>query len=279
MQQPPLSIQIKTIETQLDLRLFRRKPRGVELTDAGQTLLAEARAILAHLDRAIEATRRTARGEQGRLCIGIAPTAPFHWLVPRSIRNFRKAFPQVALTLEEGLSNDVVGPLTSQRMDIAFVRNAAIRTEGLTTQALLEEPMILALASHHPLARRRQKAPVDLSKLVDDPFILIGPPGTGLHDEAVAACLEAGFSPSIGQQAPRITSTLGLVAAGLGVALLPECLKTVKMDGVSYRYVRGPRQPRAFLGLALRKGDQSPAVVHFIAAVKSTLRARGAGQA
>ena len=101
MQQPPLSQQIKAMERELDVVLFHRKPRGVELTDAGRVLFVEARAVLAHLERALETTHRTARGEQGQLCIGIAPTALFHPLVPRAIRDFREAFPLVSLTLEE----------------------------------------------------------------------------------------------------------------------------------------------------------------------------------
>src|SRR3954454_24158870 len=91
MQQPPLSQRIKAIERELDVQLFRRKARGVELTEAGRALLEDARAILRHLDRALETTRRTGRGEQGRLCIGIAPTALFHPFVPRVIRAFREA--------------------------------------------------------------------------------------------------------------------------------------------------------------------------------------------
>ena len=108
MQQPPLSQQIKAIERELDVQLFRRKARGVELTDAGRALLDEARITLSHYERALQRTRRTARGEQGRLCVGIAPTAPFLSLVPRAIRAFREAFPLVSLTLEEGLSNEVI---------------------------------------------------------------------------------------------------------------------------------------------------------------------------
>ena len=95
MQQPPLSQQIKALESELDVQLFSRKPRGVELTNAGRVLFAEAKMISANLDRAVETTRRTARGEQARLCVGIAPTAPFHSLVPRAIRAFREAFPLV----------------------------------------------------------------------------------------------------------------------------------------------------------------------------------------
>lgn len=127
MQQPPLSQQIKAMERELDVLLFHRKPRGVELTDAGRALFAEARAVLANFERALETTHRTARGEQGRLCIGIAPTALFHPLVPRAIRDIREAFPLVSLTLEEGLSHEVVERLCNDRMDVALVRNAAIR--------------------------------------------------------------------------------------------------------------------------------------------------------
>ncbi|HEX2134986.1 MAG TPA: LysR family transcriptional regulator, partial [Microvirga sp.] len=104
MQQPPLSQQIKAIEQELDLQLFRRKARGVELTDAGRVLLDQARAVLERLDHALLLTQRTARGEQGRLSVGIAPTAPFHPFVPQVMRAFREAYPLVSVTFDEGLS-------------------------------------------------------------------------------------------------------------------------------------------------------------------------------
>jgi DNA-binding transcriptional LysR family regulator len=260
------------MERELDVQLFHRKPRGVELTDAGRALFAEARAVLAHLERALETTHRTARGEQGRLCIGIAPTALFHPLVPRAIRDFREAFPLVSLALEEGLSHEVVDRLCNDRMDVAFVRNAAIHVEGIVVNALFEEPLVAALPSHHRAIRAKREPALSLESLADDPFVLTGPPGTGLYDETVAACRAAGFSPRIGQLAPRITSTLGLVAAGLGVALVPESLQTMKMDGVVYRRLKGARQPKAFLGLASRKGDRSPALLRFLAHVRKAVK-------
>ena len=99
MQQPPLSQQIRALEREFEVQLFRRKPRGVELTDAGAALLAEARAILAHIDHAFVTTRRTARGEQGRISVGFTSSAPFHPFVPRIIRTYRETFPLVTLTL------------------------------------------------------------------------------------------------------------------------------------------------------------------------------------
>ena len=122
MQQPPLSQRIKAIERELDVQLFRRKARGVELTEAGRVFLDNARAMLAQNERAIESTRRTARGEQGRLCVGVTPTGPFHPFVPRVIRAFREAFPLVSLTLEECLSPELLKRLRNEQMDAAFLR-------------------------------------------------------------------------------------------------------------------------------------------------------------
>jgi DNA-binding transcriptional LysR family regulator len=116
------------MERELKVQLFRRLPRGVELTSAGHALLPEAKAMLARLDRALESTRRAARGEQGSLCVGIAPTAPFNPLVPRAIRSFREAFPMVSLVLEEGLSK--LRALTMTRwMSRSCVRGRSMPTE------------------------------------------------------------------------------------------------------------------------------------------------------
>jgi DNA-binding transcriptional LysR family regulator len=271
MQQPPLSRQIRLMERELKAQLFRRLPRGVELTSAGHALLPEAKAMLARLDHALESTRRAARGEQGSLCVGIAPTAPFNPLVPRAIRAFREAFPMVSLVLEEGLSNEVVARFNNDQMDVAFVRARQIHADGVVVIPLQEEPMVVALPSRHPMARSRRSKIVPLKSLVSDPFILIGPPGTGLHDETVAACRAAGFTPRLGQPAPRITSTLSLVAAGLGIALVPSTMQSVRIAGIVYRRIQGAT-PKAFLGLASRRSDPSPVLRQFVSLVRTTAR-------
>ncbi len=273
MQQPPLSRQIRLLEQQLEVQLFRRRPRGVELTSAGKVLLTEARAMLVQLSRSIEATRRTARGEQGRLAVGIAPTAPFVPLVPQAIRAYREAYPGVALALWEGLSNEAVVRFAANELDVAFVRAAKVHADALVITPLLDEPMMLALPREHPAALQSPAKPVPLGRLSKDAFILIGPPGTGIHDETVAACHRAGFAPHVGQQAPRITSTLGLVATGLGVAMVPESMQRMTMDGVVFRRIAG-MQPKAFLGLAFRRGDTSPLVRQFTVVAKRLARQR-----
>lgn len=273
MQQPPLSKQIKAIERELDVQLFRRKARGVELTDAGHAFLEDARAMLGLLGRAFETTRRTARGEQGRLCIGVTSTAPLHPLVPRAIRAFREACPKVSLTVEECLSNELIERLRNERMDAAFIRTSLADPNGLVVHPLLQEPMVVALPSNHVLARNSETA-VSLKQLAAETFILYGPPATGMYDATIAGCHAAGFNPNVGnlaastQQAPRITSTLSLVAAGLGVSCVPASLQRMNMEGVVYRRIKGAAQPKALLNLASRRGDPSAVVMRFVHLVR-----------
>jgi DNA-binding transcriptional LysR family regulator len=268
MQQPPLSQQIKAIEQELDLQLFRRKARGVELTDAGRVLLDQARGILERLDQ------RTARGEQGRLCVGIAPTAPFHPFVPHAIRAFREAYPLVSLTLEECLSKQAIERLRGEQIDVAFLRAPVADPQGLAVHHLLDEPMVVALPRSHALAGRDHRSePIRLRVLAEETFIVFGgSAGPGIADASLAACHRAGFNPRLGQQAPRIASTLGLVSAGLGVALVPASIQRVQVDGVAYRRLLPRERPTAVLNFALRRDDPSVVVRNFLDLVRRVAR-------
>ena len=270
MQQPPLSQQIRALERELDVQLFRRRPRGVELTTAGSTLLTEALAILSHLDHAFAATKRTARGEQGRVVVGFTSSAPFHPFVPRIIRTYRETFPLVALTLEEGGTMELIDDLREERVDVAFIRTAIANQEGLVVSPLLKEAMVLALPRTHMLARGANKA-VSLGVLADETFIVYRRhSGPGLYDAILSACNAAGFSPRVGQEAPRIVSTLNLVAAGLGISVVPESLQRMRMDGVVFRRIGGAARPKAPLYLASRRGETSAAVRRFLGLVKQS---------
>lgn len=279
MQQPPLSQQIKAIERELDVQLFRRKPRGVELTDAGAAFLDDARATLAQLDRAVETTRRTARGEQGRLCVGVTSTSSMHPLVPRAIRAFSVACPKVTLTLEECLSNELLERLRDGQTDVAFIRTAPANPEGIVIEPLVNEPMVAALPSNHALAKGARDTVIPLKGLATDTFILYGPPGTGMYDTIIAACHAAGFNPNVGnlgvstQQAPRIGSTLSLVAAGIGVTFVPASLRRMNIEGVVYRSVKATSPPTARLSLASRRGDPSATVRQFVGLVRRAAKA------
>jgi DNA-binding transcriptional LysR family regulator len=276
MQQPPLSQQIKAIERELDVQLFRRKPRGVELTDAGRAFLLDALAVLARLDRGIETARRTARGEQGRICLGVTYTGPFHPFVPRVICAFRKAYPMVAITLEEGDSNALVEHLCNERIDAAFIRTPPAEAEGLVVSALLEEELVVALPEGHVLAQggeKRGDAAVPLKALAGETFIVWGgPQGMGLYAHVMAACHAAGFNPRLGHESLRLASTLNLVAVGLGISIVPASLQRMQIEGLVYRRIRGPTQLLAPLMLATRRGDPSAVVRHYLDLVKQAAK-------
>ena len=273
MQQPPLSRQIKAIEREMDVQLFRRKARGVELTDAGCTFLNDVRAILGHLDHAFDTARRTARGEQGRISVGYTL---FHPVVPRVIREFRQALPLVSLTLEESSPYDLIERMQNDKIDVAFITLIADQ-EGVAIEPLLEEPRVVALPSGHPLARTENGGDTALSlkSLAGETFTFLGRPHSPLPMAAnavVAACQAAGFSPRVGQIVPNNRSRLNLVAANLGIALIAASLQRNYIEGVVYRRLKRAKQLKIPLNLVSRRGDPSAVVTQFLKLAKRTAK-------
>lgn len=271
IQQPPLSHQIKALERELGVQLFRRLPRGVELTEAGRSFIEDARAALARVGQGVEAAKRAARGEQGHLRLAVPPTAPFHPFVPQVILAFREAYPLVSLTMEENLRMETLDQLRGGQMDVAFLRASIAAPEGLVVHPLLEEPMVAALPSGHALARSApsQDAALPLRALAGETFIAYArQQGPALYEAMAAACLQAGFSPQLGQEAPRISTALSLVATGFGVTLVPASMRRMALEGVTYRDLAGAAQARAFLSIAARRDDSSGIVKNFVALVR-----------
>jgi DNA-binding transcriptional LysR family regulator len=271
IQQPPLSHQIRALERELGVQLFRRLPRGVELTEAGRSFIEDARAALARVGQGVEAAKRAARGEQGHLRLAVPPTAPFHPFVPQVILAFREAYPLVSLTMEENLRMETMEQLRGGQMDVAFLRASIAAPEGLVVHPLLEEPMVAALPSGHPLARSApsQDAALPLRALAGETFIAYArQQGPALYEAMAAACLQAGFSPQLGQEAPRISTALSLVATGFGVTLVPASMRRMALEGVTYRDLAGAAQARAFLSIAARRDDSSGIVKNFVALVR-----------
>lgn len=266
--QPAISKQIRALEAELEVQLLRRKPRGVELTQAGERLLAEARDILRQVDGAITAVRQTGRGEAGHIGLGFTSSASFHPFVPQAIRRYREAHPLVALSLEESGTGELVDALLAGRIDAAFVRSPIGPAEGIAIHSVLDESMVAALPAQHAEARTLSR-PLALANLAAEAFILYRRPlGPGLYDAIIAACDRAGFSPRIGQEAPRMLATLSLVAAGLGVTLVPRSMGRLQVDGVVYRPLDPGAGLVAPLNLAYRRGEGSAAARRFIALVR-----------
>ncbi len=278
IQQPPLTRQVRALEERLGVRLLRRLPRGVELTEAGRVMADEGAALIARLDHTVDAIRRAGRGEQGRIAVGYTSSAGFHPLLPDLIRTYRQRWPGISLALEEFGTAELVDALRSERLDAAFVRSPAADASGLVLEPVLEEEMLVALPSGHPLAATRREQAISLSALAAETFILYRrPAGPGLYDAIIAACMAAGFSPRISQEAPRMLSTLSLVAAGLGVSIVPACMRRLDTENVVYLPIKGAAGLVAPIKFAARKGDRSPPLQCLRSLVREFARpARGA---
>jgi DNA-binding transcriptional LysR family regulator len=274
IQQAPLSQQIKALERTLGAQLFHRKPRGVELTEAGVALRREAAAILASVDRAVDTTRRVSRGEQGQIRVGLTTSACFHPFPPRAIRLFRRAHPQMKIEFEQNSTPGLIECLQGGRVDVAFIRTAVGQPDGIKVSPLIEEPMVVALPAGHPLARARKARAITIKSLAHEKFI--GYPraaGAGLYDSVIAACIASGFSPDIDYEAPQIVSTLNLVAAGMGISIVPSSMQRLHLDEVVYRPMAGPHRPKGQLNLAIRNDAQVSSAGAFFTSVRQSANA------
>ncbi|WP_108662017.1 LysR family transcriptional regulator [Acuticoccus kandeliae] len=271
--QPPLSLQIKDLEREVGVRLFRRVPHGAELTEAGAAFYQSVKSLPAQAADAIGIAQRAARGETGELRVGFPGTAALHPLVPAAIRVFRRTYPEVALHLVEANSLALVTSLVEERLDLAILRPTESDPEDLLEQPLLDEPLVVALPQAHPAARRRGR--LDLASLREEPLILTPrAAGTSLHDAAIAACRAAGFEPAIGQEAPQIASILSLVSAELGMSLVPASMRQLRMKGVVFRALREPA-PRVGLAIAHRRANVSPLTTNFATLARTLARRDG----
>jgi DNA-binding transcriptional LysR family regulator len=260
--QPPLSQQIKDLEAEIGTPLFHRLAHGAELTAAGEAFLQGVKEMPALAQRATKAAQRAARGETGSLRVGFTASATFNTVVPSAIRAFRRAYADVELLLEEANTTRLVAGLQDGSLDVAFLRPGAAGSEAFQLRLLSEEPMVVALPLRHPVAAQRE---VELETLKEDPFLLF-PRASGptFYDSIISACRAAGFEPIIDQIAPQIASVVNLVAAELGVSIVPASMRQLQVSGVAYRPIAG-QAPTARLALAYRRGETSAVVRNFIA--------------
>lgn len=262
MAQPPLSQQIRRLEELLGVPLFHRTKRRVELTDAGRAFLGAARETLRQAANAVDRAQRAHRGEIGHLALGFVASAAVAGL-PELVRRFRARFPDVGLTLVEQTTAQQVEALLAGRIRAGLVR-PPVAIRELELRLVAREPMVVALPSGHPLA---QSGDVPLAALADQPFVLFPrEQGPGLHDLIVAACAANGFSPAVVQEATQMQTIVGLVAAGMGLALVPGSLGRTRQPGAVFRPLRSPA-PTVDLSVAWRRGDPSAALQAFLRVV------------
>ncbi|ANP88061.1 LysR family transcriptional regulator [Rhizobium leguminosarum] len=264
--QPPLSQQIRDLEREVGAALFHRVPHGAELTAAGAAFLGEAKASLAAAEKAKLAAQSANRGETGRLSLGFTASSAFNPVVSTTIRRFRARWPEVQLSLTEMNTLALMQKLERGELDATFMRPSLDDPAGIRLRRLPDEPMVIALPASHPLARRNK---LPLAALADEPFILFPRlVGLSLYDDVVLACRKAGFELTVAQEAPQISSVVNLVAADLGVSIVPASISQIKLEGVAYRPIEGPPAV-ARLALAMLKTHRSPVTENLISLLNS----------
>jgi DNA-binding transcriptional LysR family regulator len=231
LSQPSLSIQIRALERDVGTPLLARTQRRVELTEAGRVLLEDGRRLIGQSEAAIVHARRAAAGSIGRLAIGFVSTADYS-ILPPLVRRFRRKHPGVALKLRELTDNLQQALLLSGELDLGLSALPMPAPE-LMARPAFREPLIAAVPAAHALAKGARR--IRLRALASEGFILFPRElAPGLYDLVIAACQRAGFTPTIAQEAIQMQTILGLVAAGLGVAVVPHCMSRLGRDDVRY---------------------------------------------
>ncbi len=232
--QPSLSRQIRDLERDLGVDLFTRTSRHVELTPAGTAFVAAARRAIALAAESRESAVAAAHGVQGRVALGFVASAAVE-ILPRLVAEHRAARPLVRLILHEMTTEEQIEGLTSGDIDVGLSRDLE-PTPGLRVETLRREPLIAAIPSGHPLQHRRR---ISLTDLEGSAFVTLPRQRVPrAWDRLLLMVQAAQVRPTYVQEANQFVTLLALVAAGLGVAIVPESVRTLRHEGVHYVRLR-----------------------------------------
>ncbi|MFE7277362.1 MULTISPECIES: LysR family transcriptional regulator [Streptomyces] len=266
--QSALSQQLKQLEREIGTTLFARSTRRVELTEAGHHLVRHARSILAEVERAEEQMALLAAGRAGRVSIGFVGTATYD-VLPRIARTIRSQLPDVLLELHGELLNpELIEGLHSGTYDLALMRSGTSADATIDVTTLRSERLVVAVPSGHRLADRSR---IPLATLADEPFVVHpSRDRSAMYGRVLAACARAGFAPSPLIEVGETSTLVVFVAAGHGVALVPESVQNLRLDGVTY--IPLATAESVTLGLARRAGLNSPATERVARIVEEVIR-------
>jgi DNA-binding transcriptional LysR family regulator len=260
--QPALSIQIRDLERDVGVPLLARTNRQVQLTEAGRAFQEGARLVINQVDRSVHDARRAGHGEIGELGLGFVGSAAYA-VLPALLRAFRQAFPGVTLRLASMTTKEQLAALAERRLDLGLLR-LPINDSTLSWRRVTSEPLVAVLPSTHPLAN---VARLSLGTLATEHFILYPRADSpAIRDAIVSLCRKEGFSPTIVQESGEMQTILGLVAGGIGVALViaPEGYRSFG-DVVFKPLVEEHAAPRWDMALAWRRDrEQLPVVQAFL---------------
>lgn len=265
--QSPLSRQIRQLEDHLGLQLFERIKQRVRLTPAGRDFLAQARDLLNQAERIEERARQVGKGEACALSIGYCEGIIHNGRLPAALRHFRSAHPRVHLKLAAMRSGEQIEALERALIDVALVYNLPKQSESLQSRLLTSEPFVLAMPDHHALAACASIASDDLDGM---PWIALPKSNNpAARERFLAACASCGFQPDIQFEVANVSTTLGLVSAGLGFAIMQASMRRMSPPGVVFK-------PMDWLPLAVhihllwRTHAETAGVRHFMRALEET---------
>lgn len=268
--QPPLSQQIRQLEDELGVLLFQRTKRRVQLTEAGRAFREAARQMLEQAEQAVRTAQRVHRGEIGPLTVGFVGSA-IAGILSELLLAFRTRFPEVELTLQELTTAQQVPALRERRIDVGVLR-PPIGEEPFALETICRESFVVVLPNTHPLAAQRR---IPLRAMAHGTIILVPTyVGPGMRDETVEFCHRAGCYPQRLPGTTQMLTVIGLVAAGMGLSLVPASMRTVRWKGIVYRPVEDQMPPVADLAVAWRRDEASPVVQAFLGVVREITRTR-----
>jgi DNA-binding transcriptional LysR family regulator len=254
--QPALSRQMQQLEREIRTALFTRVGRAARLTMAGRIFLDHARRLLASAEAAAVAARRAGEGVVGHLVVGFVSPATYT-VVPTVFRAFRERAPDVALELRQLSSGAQAEALRNREIDVGLLHPPVEGAPLLGLRVVVDQPFVAVLPARHPLAREPSIWP---GVLADEPFVIFPRrTGPGLYDTILGLCQGAGFSPRVVQEAEQMQTIVSLVAAEVGVALVPASIARSWRDGVAYLELEAT-DARATLAACWRLDTGNPAV-------------------
>ncbi|MET0351010.1 MAG: LysR substrate-binding domain-containing protein [Rhizobacter sp.] len=260
--QPPLSRQIQALEAELGAALFRRTPHGMSLTAAGEELLGHARTLLSLAEQAADHTRRVARGEQGRLHIGVYGSAVFG-AVPRILSAFKSAHPEVELALHQAQTPQQIDALRKGRVLLVFERLLP-KEPDIAVRHVVREDLWVAMAARHRFAAREAVA---VDSLAGETLLVGSAPSAA--SEALALCRAHGFEPRFGTEATDVVAATVLASTGQGVTLVPESMVHVAFPGIAYRPLVSRVPAHMDLFCFFLKSSDSPLLESMLAIVEA----------
>lgn len=262
--QPPLSLQIKAIEQELGVTLLKRTRRNVELTAAGELFLQEARLALLQAERAVATVTRAAKGVQGTLRMSFITSVPLVDVFTSTVRAFRGAYPDVQLELKSRSSVKIIDEVMLGTVDVGFTR-PSISTpmpRRVVAVPVYQDNLMAVLPIDHPL--NDKTGPLSVEDLRNEQFVMRSRgSGMGFYEQVFDICAEAGFAPQIIQEAVEATTTLGLVAAGVGITVAPQALQRINVPHVVWREI-ADAEVRSRIYLIYSEANDNPVTRRFV---------------